>query len=149
MSVRMRTSVGCYLLVSALMVVGGARYALATKVMTYHEAALGRSWEDVDPRSRMMLLALLRGGGAGSIGLGLALGAITAFGMRRGAAWARWAVPVAGLSSLVPISYQAAWLARATGATTPWSVPVLGSVLLLAGALIAPSSAPAQRDSKG
>jgi hypothetical protein len=117
----------------------GVAYFTASEVMSYHQEALGVGWSQLEPGVRTLLLTLLNGYGSAHFAVGIALGALLLFPLRRGQAWARWAVLAIGLPVLGATAYLSARLAAVTGSNVPWQGAIILLLLLLAGvALVDP-----------
>jgi len=114
----------------------GFRYLLASEVMPYHEEILGMAWRDLSDRTQVLLLALMRGAGAGAISVAGAMLVILAFPFRKGERWAVLAVPAIGLVGALPTLWISASLAVTTGVATPWAWVLVGSLLLGLGAIL-------------
>lgn len=114
----------------------GLLYVVTPTFMPYHAEALAVRWEELPQHHQGFLLGVLKGMGAGSIAVTLAILIMLAIPFRRGHAWARWAVPVVGITFTALTAYAALTIALRTGASTPWR-QTLGLVALYAtGALI-------------
>lgn len=74
--------------------VQGVKYFSAAELMPYHMAVLETPWESLGAEYQTLLLGLLKGFGAGAIGVGLAIILMALFPLRAGSSWARWATPV-------------------------------------------------------
>lgn len=133
MSSRNRIAFACHGLVALAFVLFGAVYALSPEIMPYHQEVIGKAWADLDVRLQNVLLAFLHTLGFASIGAGVMIGILLAIPFRRGERWARWTIPLVGLTVLGPMMFHAIDLALATGAATPWPVPPTAAALLLAG----------------
>jgi hypothetical protein len=138
-SFRNRVAFVC-IAIPALVELGlGVAYFTASEVMSYHQEALGVGWSQLEPGVRTLLLTLLNGYGSAHFAVGIALGALLLFPLRRGQAWARWAVLAIGLPVLGATAYLSARLAAVTGSNVPWQGAIILLLLLLAGvALVDP-----------
>ncbi len=142
MTTRNKISLACIGLVALVECVVGIVYFTASEVMPYHKEVLGVGWEQLDPGMRTMLVAFVNAYGSGHFAVGVALAALVMFPLRRGQAWARWAVLAVGLPMLGTTVYVASYLASQTGAGTPWQGALLMlGVLILGVALFRPESA--------
>jgi hypothetical protein len=122
----------------------GVVYFTASEVMPYHEAALGVAWSRLEPGVRALLVTLVNGYGSAHLAVGIALGALLLFPLRRGHAWARWAILAVGLPVLGATAYLSARLAAMTGAGVPWQGSVILLLLFLLGVALADPRANAQ-----
>lgn len=139
MSSRNRIAFVC-IAIPALVELGlGVAYFTASEVMSYHQAALGVGWSQLEPGVRTLLLTLLNGYGSAHFAVGIALGALLLFPLRRGQVWARWAVLAIGFPVLGATAYLSARLAAVTGSNVPWQGAIILLLLLLVGvALVDP-----------
>ena len=93
----------------------------------------GLAWSELESGVRALLLTLLNGYGSAHFAVGIALGALLAFPLRRGKAWARWAILAVGLPVLGVTAFLSARLAALTGSSVPWHGAVVLLLLFLAG----------------
>jgi hypothetical protein len=122
----------------------GVAYFTASEVMSYHQEALGVGWSQLEPGVRTVLLTLLNGYGSAHFAVGIALGALLLFPLRRGQAWARWAVLAIGFPVLGATAYLSARLAAVAGSNVPWQGAVILLLLLLVGVALVDPRAGAQ-----
>jgi hypothetical protein len=126
-------SFACYALVSLVSMIFGATYLLRSRVMPYHEEALGRSWQELDRRSQALLLGFMRAAGGGQLAGGLSLAILLLIPFRAGETWALYAVPAVGLAIVLPSLYATILVRVRTQARTPVWVGAAGIGLLVAG----------------
>ena len=112
----------------------GIRYFLAKEFMPYHAVVAGRSWSELEPGVRTIILGMLKiiGGGFAAYGLAL-LWLLVPLAAKE--PWAKWAALTVTASSLLPTLYVTIALRRAAPSARTPVVPasiVLG--LALAGA---------------
>lgn len=144
MSARNRVAFVC-IAIPALVELGlGVAYFTASEVMSYHQEALGAGWSQLEPGVRTLLLTLLNGYGSAHFAVGIALGALLLFPLRRGQAWARWAVLAIGFPVLGATAYLSARLAAVTGSNVPWQGAIILLLLLLVGVALVDPRAGAQ-----
>ena len=124
----------------------GVAYFTASEVMSYHQEALGIGWSQLEPGARRLLLTLLNGYGSAHFAVGIALFALLLFPLRRGQAWARWAVLAVGFPVLGATAYLSARLAALTGSNVPWQGAVILLLLLLVGVAIVDPSVTSRAD---
>ena len=142
MTTRNKISLVCIGLVAVIECVVGFVYLTASEVMPYHKEVLGTDWNQLQPGIRTMLVGFVNAYGGGHLAVGLALAVLVLFPLRRGEAWARWAVLVVGLPMLATTAYVASYLASHTGAGTPWRGAIIMLVIFILGvALFRPKSA--------
>ncbi|OGA31486.1 MAG: hypothetical protein A3G80_13415 [Betaproteobacteria bacterium RIFCSPLOWO2_12_FULL_62_13b] len=108
-----------WLVVGALLGVG-LRYLVAKEIMAYHFRILDVAWTDLTPRTRILMLTLMKGTGLVAVCTAVSLAVLLAVPFRAGEAWSRWAILVVGATALVPTLVGAVRLRRTTGASAPW-----------------------------
>jgi hypothetical protein len=114
----------------------GLLYVTTTTFMPYHGEALEARWEELPGNYQGFLLGVLKGMGAGSIGVATALLILLAIPFRRGEAWARWAVPVIGILFTLLTAYAAYTIDTRTPASPPWRQTVALAAVYLVGAIV-------------
>lgn len=124
--------------VAAVMLGVGVRYLIAASPMPYHVQILDVAWTELTPRTRILMLTLMKGTGMVGICTAVSLAALLAVPFRAGEAWSRWAILVVGATALVPMLIGATRMHNETGAPTPrWPhvalLTALGSAFWLAG----------------
>lgn len=145
MSIRNRVAFPC-IAIPALVELGlGLVYLTASEVMPYHRDALGVEWARLEPGVRALLMTLVNGYGSTHLAVGVALGALLLFPLRRGHAWARWALLAVGFPVLGGTAFFSARLAASTGASVPWQGAAILLLLFLVGVALADPSAVARR----
>jgi hypothetical protein len=132
MTRQMKAALVCYLMVALAGVGVGVRYLSADQIMSYHQAAMGATWEAMTPQVRVMTLNYMRAAGLGFLMVGISIGFLLAFPFRRGERWSYYALSTI---SLVFFGTQTA-LVSSVYFTTPGSPPLL-PIILVAGLSIA------------
>lgn len=145
MTTKTKIAFGCYLAATAMAMVTGLVYLFSPQFMPYHAEAIGVNWEDLTPRFQMLFLAFLKGGGAGGLGSGLALGIMLFIPFKRGEAWSRWAILAVGLTGYLPVLYTALMVKLNTPASPPWPLIVVAIALLTAGFFLSSDMGTTQR----
>ncbi|MBL8696044.1 MAG: hypothetical protein JNJ88_18255 [Planctomycetes bacterium] len=132
MSIRNQSAFLCIAIVAISEIGLGLVYLTASEAMPYHKQALGSEWSQLEPGARMLLLTLLNGYGSTHLAVGIALGALLLYPIRRGQLWARWAILATGLPVLGATAFLSHRLASTTGANVPWpgAVGLLGLFVL-------------------
>ncbi len=144
MSSRNRVGFVC-IAIPALAELGlGVAYFTASEVMSYHKEALRVGWSQLEPGVRTLLITLLNGYGSAHFAVGIALGVLLLFPLRRGQAWARWAVLAIGSPVLGATAFLSARLAAVTGSSVPWQGAIILLLLLLVGVALVDPRAGAQ-----
>ena len=109
------------------------RYLTTKEFMPYHAVVAGRSWSELEPGLRTIILGMLRiiGGGFASYGLALLWLLIPLYAREP---WARWAVLSLSATSILPALYVTIALRRiAPSARTPVAPAAVVLALALAG----------------
>src|SRR6266849_2950148 len=115
MSTRLKIAFWCYLVSLLGPIAFGLMYLLRLEFMPYHAGAVVMSWAEVPRAFQVVLLA---------------------FPFRQCVAWARWAVPAAGLVNSAVALYATLYIQFNTHAETPWKVVTGIMVLNIAGLLL-------------
>jgi hypothetical protein len=111
----------------------GIRYFTTKAFMPYHAVVAGRSWSQLEPGVRTIILGMLRiiGGGFATYGVALLWLLIP---LQAKEPWARWAVLSLSATSILPALYVTIALRRiAPGARTPVAPAAAVLALALAG----------------
>jgi hypothetical protein len=120
-----------FLVAHLAMLGGGLLYATASRMLPYHEQALGQSWGELSPAFRSLYLMMCRAIGVPTAISALALLALLVFAWRREEPWALWAVPVLTLGYGLPMLAITIWVRGQTGAETPVVALAFGNALAL------------------
>ncbi len=139
--VTLRVPVALYCLVGLGLVVQGVRYLGAAELMPYHSAVIGTPWDSLSANYQTLFLGLLKGFGAGSLCVGIAILLLTLVPFRAGTRWARWATP--GLAA----TYTVALVYVTNFALLPGAAPITVTATLLGFVLAAAVSSSFRRDS--
>jgi hypothetical protein len=111
----------------------GASYLVRSRVMPYHEEALGKTWRELDPRLQALLLGLMRAAGGGQLAGGLSLAILLLIPFRAGDTWSEYAAPVVGLATVLPSLYATVFVRSRTQAHTPVLIAGAGVGLIAIG----------------
>ena len=111
----------------------GAVYLMRDRFMPYHEAAWGRTWQELDLPTRKLLLGLMKTVGGGVLGCTVAGAFVLAGPFIAGERWANWALLAAIFCSFSPAVYATFLVHAKTGANTP-RVPALAVLVMGAAA---------------
>lgn len=123
----------CYFSTVLGLVGFGLAYLVTNRFMPYHQAAVGKPWDAVEPAYQILVLALMRAAGAGFLSVALAMLVLLLVPFRRGEPWARWAIPFIGFSILVPLLIVVATVRMSTAASPPVGLLVCGLLLVTTG----------------
>ena len=97
--------------------VQGVRYISASQLMPYHTAVIDVPWDSLGTDYQILFLGLLKGFGAGSFCVGLAITILALIGFRTGSAWTHWVTPV------IAATYTAALVYVTSFALLPGAAP--------------------------
>ena len=122
---------GLYCFVGLGLMIQGIRYVGSSELMPYHSAVIDTRWETLSESYQTLLLGLLKGFGAGSFCVGLAIIILSLIPFRMGTQWARWATPV------VAATYTAALVYITSFALLPGATPIIVTAVLLSFVVIA------------
>jgi hypothetical protein len=111
----------------------GLLYVTTSRFMPYHGDALEVTWEALPLHYQGFILGVIKGMGAGSIGVSLALLIMIALPLRRGEDWARWAVPTVGITFTLFTAYAAFTIDQRTAASPPWPQTLGLTAIYVAG----------------
>ena len=121
------------LLVALGAILFGVRYMRRDAYLPYHATVAGRSFADLDPGVKIIILGMLKIIGSGFVTLGLALMWLC-FALHGGAGWAPWAMLSVSAVALGPMLYVAVQLrAFRPEAQTPVRPTLAMMVLIVAG----------------
>jgi hypothetical protein len=109
----------CYAAAALFAVAFGAVYMLRSSFMPYHEEALAKPWQQLEPRLQALLLGLMRTTGGGMLVGGVSAGILLLIPFRGGERWSDWAIPSIGLLTVLPSLYATLLVRSRTGAHTP------------------------------
>jgi hypothetical protein len=118
-------SVAIYCLVGLGFMFQGIRYLVAAELMPYHLEVLALPWAEVDASFRQLFLGLLKGFGAGSLTVGLAVVLLALSALRSRTRWALWLTPA------ISGTYAGALVYVTNYALLPGAIPITVSVTLL------------------
>ena len=133
---RRRVALSLYAGTALVSLVMGTIYGLRDSFMPYHAVALGQSWSELDPASRVLIKALMDVAAGGWLALGALVLLLVAVPIRRGERWARFAAPGALLLFYVPTLLATLSVLRATPATPPWRFNLVACLCAVAGLLL-------------
>ena len=100
-------------------VVYGLVYLVRGRFMPYHEAALGRPWEDLDLRLQTLLIGLLKVIGGCMLSCSVAGYILLWIPFRESHSWANWVLFVIVSCGGLPAVYSTFLIQARTGAATP------------------------------
>lgn len=133
---RHRVAAALYAGTALVSLVLGATYGLRDSFMPYHEVALGQSWGELEPATRVLVKALMDVAAGGWLALGALILLLVAVPIRRRERWARFAAPGALLLFYVPTLLATLSVLRQTPASPPWRFNVVACLCALVGLLL-------------
>jgi len=133
---RDRIAMGILLVPTIGLLGQGIVYLTTSEFMPYHSAALGVPWVELPANYQGFVIGVIKGMGAGSIAVSIALLILLWVPVRRGDVWARWAAPVIGMVFTALTAYAAFTIDRLTPAATPWRETLLLTPAYLGGGVL-------------
>jgi hypothetical protein len=130
-------SVICFSIVILIGMVFAILYLFRRKFMPYHADAVEKSWNDLDDKNRILIIALMRVAGGGWMASSVAIGILMYFYILQGDQLASLAMAITGLAVSIPTLGATLIVKRRTKANPPVFVVVFAILLLLAGLLVA------------
>lgn len=95
-----------FLLVSIGLGACGVSYLLANKIMPFHAAAMGVSWEKLTPGIQIMSLNFMKAEGIGFLTTSIAILFLLFKPFRKGETWSSWAILAISLNEIVLILFR-------------------------------------------
>ena len=128
--------IGLLAIAGLISILFGVRYFFASQFMPYHATVVGKSWTELEPGVRTIILGMLKIIGGGFLAYGLAvLWLLIPLGQKQ--SWAAWAVLTVSIASVLPSVYVTIWLRRVSpSARTPVVPAVAVLVMALAGSAL-------------
>jgi hypothetical protein len=111
----------------------GLVYLARSSFMPYHRDAISTPWEKLEKPYQALFLALIKVAGGGFLVSGLSVSFMTLFPLRAGEVWARFVIPIIGLSMALPALYATVHVRRHTPASPPVATALITIALLLIG----------------
>ena len=116
---------------AAYLILFGMVYLLSPRIMPYHERFLGKTFEELDPKTAYLSLATLKVVGALALSMGIGFVMMIRFQFSRGYRYAWWIILVMSLMALVPITVISFFIG---GLHSPgWSIVI--SILVMSVAM--------------
>ena len=107
-------------LVAAVLFGVGIHYLISSTVMPHHHRILDVGWAELTPRTRLLMLTLMKGTGMMAICSAVSLAVLLAIPFRAGEPWSRWAILLVGGTALIPTLAGALRVQSETGVAVPW-----------------------------
>jgi uncharacterized membrane protein YfcA len=116
---------------AAFLILFGLVYLLSPRIMPYHERFLGKTFEELDPKTAALSLASLKVVGALALSMGIGFVMMIRLQFSRGDRYAWWIILVMSLLALVPITVISFYIG---GVHSPgWSIVI--SILVMSVAM--------------
>ena len=116
------------LLAGLLSFIAGVKYLSSSEFTTYHAVVVGKSWSQIEPGVKSIILGMLTIVGSGYMATGLAI-LFLLIPIRRGELWAYWATLAVTLANWIPALYVTIALRRINpAAETPVIPAIIGVV---------------------
>lgn len=121
-----------FLLVALYLGWNGILYVTATKIMSYHQEAMGVPWDNLTPGIQVMSLNFMKAAGAGMLTASIAILFLLFIPFRRGEIWSRWALLIISLNEIILIMLRVIDVSSRAPANPPL-IPyvVIGVVVLI------------------
>jgi hypothetical protein len=123
----------CHLVAILVSISFGLTYLLRSQFMPYHAVALGKEWREVPSEVQILVLALMRAVGGGTLATALVTSFVLFIPFRAGEIWALWAVASGGLVLSAGSLYAMRIVAANTPASPPFKLVLLGLALFVIG----------------
>jgi hypothetical protein len=112
-------------------------YLFRRKFMPYHADAVEKSWNDLDEKIRILIIALMRVAGGGWMASSVAIGILMYSFILQGDHLTSLAMTITGLAVSIPTLLATLIVKRRTKANPPVFAVVFAIVLLLTGLSVA------------
>jgi ABC-type Fe3+ transport system permease subunit len=133
MEKRLKVAVIMLYVFAAFLILFGLLYLLSPRIMPYHERFLGKTFEELDPKTATLSLASLKVVGALALSMGIGFVLMIRFQFSRGDKYAWWIILVMSLLALVPITVISFYIG---GVHSPgWSIVISLLVMSVAMAI--------------
>ena len=128
--------VALYFVVGLISLVMAQKSLLSKKLLPFHEAAAGKSWDAIDKPLQGVIIALLRVGGLGFLVVGLLLLIFPIVNIQNHGRFTMFAVPVIALLYCCGLFWANYRLYKQTGASTPWKGALAAAAIVCAAIVI-------------
>jgi len=130
-----KVSFTCFALVGALELLTAVRFLSASRIMDYHQVAMGAAWDALALGVQVMTLNFMRAAGLGFLLTGIAFVFLLVFPFRHGHAWTRWALACFGVVQSVVMGWIIISVRTHTPAVPPLAPFVATAILSITGFL--------------
>lgn len=87
MSVQQKISFGLFLLIGLGFIFSGVTYTFSGTVQSYHLDAIGKTWQQIGTGQQLVLVAIMRGSGSGTLAAGFSILAVLLMAFRKKEMW--------------------------------------------------------------
>lgn len=126
----------CYGLSALLSMLFGIIYLVRSTFMPYHQEALGKPWQQLDQKLRVLLIGLMRTAGGGLLATGVSAAILLLIPFRAGESWSIYSIPAIGLLTAIPALYATIIIRFQTRAHTPVAASSIAVGLLVIGFIL-------------
>lgn len=123
----------CNYLAAFILFSFGVVYLFSPSFMDYHREALSMDWEDLDPSTRFLILALMRAVAGGFIASAVGIGALQFRFASSRLPWIPKIILVQGLLVSTASIYATLLIRMNTPGNPPTGLAIFGMVLLVTG----------------
>jgi len=113
----------------------GLIYLFRDRFLPYHSVAVEKSWDQLDSKIQILILALLKVCGGGMLCNALAISTLLIFSFH--SQWANFALLVIGLSETIPTFIATMIVKHGTKASPPWLITLITIILIIIAFILA------------
>ncbi len=139
MQKQLRFATGCYFAGILIIAVIALVYLFTPQLLPYQEAAIGATWEELEPGLQVEFLSLLKVSGGGYLATAITLLTLLFVPFRRGENWARCAIPAIGIPAVLVVNYAGLTVMLNTDGRPPLLAGPVTVILLLLGFFLSSS----------
>ena len=133
MNTKRKIAFGCYLLALLIIASVALIYLVTPQLLPYQEAAIGKTWSELDPGVQVQFWSLLKVAGGGYLTTAISLAILLFIPFRKGENWARWAIPSIGIPAMLVVNYAGLNIISKTPGRPPLIAGPIVIVLLIVG----------------
>jgi hypothetical protein len=120
-----------YIFIGVISLIMGFKSLFSRKFLPFHEAAYGRSWEDIEKNLQYVVIALLRISGLGFLVVALLLLSAPIFNYFEPSIYLKYIIPVVALSFCTGLFIFNFILYKKTRVPTPWKNSILVMAVII------------------
>lgn len=120
-----------YTLVGLLGFVFAFIYLFRPEFMPYHEMAVGKDWNEIDPGMKVLILALMRVSGGGWLATAISISVLLISRSKFKSSIFSIGLVLVGLGALIPTLYATLYVRSNSPADPPWFAAAGGIALLI------------------